>query len=318
MSAGALVDVAVGVLLRDDGRFLLASRPDGKPYANYWEFPGGKLEPGETVAAALARELHEELGIDIGPVLPWVTREFVYPHAHVRLHFCRVNAWTGTPQAREGQTLRFCTLDDLPPGPLLPATLPVMQWLALPDVYAVSDAAAHGVPAFLRELQRQLDGGLRLVQLREPALAQADLERLFAAMLDSVRGAGGRLLVNSRHPRSWAERADGIHLTSRELMASTRRPPFALVAASTHDAVQLQHAAAIGVDFAVLGPVRATASHPGVPGIGWPGFARLIAATPVPVYAIGGQSREDVARAQQAGAHGIAAQRAIWQPRPDS
>lgn len=313
MSTGAPVDVAVGVLLRDDGRFLLASRPEGKPYANYWEFPGGKLEPGETVAAALARELHEELGIDIGPVLPWVTREFVYPHAHVRLHFCRVNAWAGTPHAREGQMLRFCTLDDLPPGPLLPATVPVMQWLALPDVYGVSDAASRGVPEFLRELQRQLDGGLRLVQLREPALAQAEFEPLAAAMLGSIRGAGGRLLVNSRHPRNWAERAGGIHLTSSDLMASTRRPPLALVAASTHDADQLRHAAAIGVDFVVMGPVLATTSHPGAPGIGWPTFAQLISMAAVPVYAIGGLNRADVARAQRAGAHGIAAQRAIWQ-----
>ena len=102
MTARPVVDVAVGVLIRPDGRFLLASRPEGKPYAHYWEFPGGKLEPGETVAAALARELHEELGVDIAAANPWVVREFEYPHAHVRLHFCRVTNWRGEPHAREG------------------------------------------------------------------------------------------------------------------------------------------------------------------------------------------------------------------------
>ncbi len=105
--ARAPVDVAVGILIRPDGRLLLASRPAGKPYSGYWEFPGGKLEPGETVAHALARELHEELGVDIGPVFPWLVRVFDYPHALVRLHFCRVFEWRGELHAREQAGLRL-------------------------------------------------------------------------------------------------------------------------------------------------------------------------------------------------------------------
>ena len=133
MSAARIVDVAVGVLIRDDGDFLLAQRPAGKPYADYWEFPGGKLEPGESVAQALHRELHEELGLDIGEVCPWVVREHVYPHAHVRLHFCRVFDWHGDAHGREGQAFGFFSLRRLPKGPLLEGALPVMPWLALPD-----------------------------------------------------------------------------------------------------------------------------------------------------------------------------------------
>jgi 8-oxo-dGTP diphosphatase len=102
----AVTRVAVGVLQRDDGRVLLADRPAGKPYAGFWEFPGGKIEPGELVAAALERELHEELGIDVGPSRPWVTFEFDYPHAYVELQFRLVNQWHGEPHAREGQRLR--------------------------------------------------------------------------------------------------------------------------------------------------------------------------------------------------------------------
>jgi 8-oxo-dGTP diphosphatase len=133
MNASRIVDVAVGVLIRDDGEFLLAQRPAGKPYAGYWEFPGGKLEPGESVAQALHRELHEELGLDIGTVCPWVVREHVYPHAHVRLHFCRVFDWGGDAHGREGQAFGFFSLHRLPAGPLLEGALPVMPWLALPE-----------------------------------------------------------------------------------------------------------------------------------------------------------------------------------------
>ena len=132
MNASRIVDVAVGVLIRDDGEFLLAQRPAGKPYAGYWEFLGGKLEPGESVAQALHRELHEELGLDIGTVCPWVVREHVYPHAHVRLHFCRVFDWGGDAHGREGR-LRLLPLHRLPAGPLLEGALPVMPWLALPE-----------------------------------------------------------------------------------------------------------------------------------------------------------------------------------------
>ena len=124
------VEVAVGVLIRGDGAFLLASRPEGKPYAGYWEFPGGKLEAGETVAQALARELHEELGISIGATHPWVTLIHDYPHALVRLHFHRVFDWAGELQARERQHFGFFSLNHLPDGPLLPATIPVLEWLA--------------------------------------------------------------------------------------------------------------------------------------------------------------------------------------------
>ncbi len=137
MSAPAgrrVTEVAVGVLLRADGAVLLADRPTGKAYAGYWEFPGGKVEPGETVAVALARELHEELGIVIGPSTPWVTFEFDYPHAYVRLHFERVFAWEGTPHAHEGQRLAFYRLYEAAPAPLLPAAIPALRWLRLPAV----------------------------------------------------------------------------------------------------------------------------------------------------------------------------------------
>lgn len=128
------VDVAVGVLIERDahgqeGRFLLTSRPAGKPYAGYWEFPGGKLEPGESVQAALARELHEELGIQVAESCPWKVELVDYPHARVRLHFCKVFHWAGEFEMREGQQMAWQTLP-VQVAPVLPGTLPVLQWFA--------------------------------------------------------------------------------------------------------------------------------------------------------------------------------------------
>jgi len=129
--ARAAVEVAVGILIRPDGRFLLTSRPPGKVYAGYWEFPGGKLEPGESVEQALARELHEELGVEIDPaaITRWREQLVDYPHALVRLHFCRVTAWQGELQMREGQQAAWQRLP-VQVEPVLAGTLPVLQWLA--------------------------------------------------------------------------------------------------------------------------------------------------------------------------------------------
>ena len=123
------VDVAVGVLFDPDGRFLLTSRPPGKVYAGYWEFPGGKLEPGESVEGALRRELHEELGITIGPARPWKIELVDYPHARVRLHFCKVFDWSGAFEMRERQQMSWQSLP-VAVEPVLPGTLPVLRWLA--------------------------------------------------------------------------------------------------------------------------------------------------------------------------------------------
>ncbi len=123
------VDVAVGVLVDAEGRFLLTSRPVGKVFAGYWEFPGGKLEPGESVEAALGRELHEELGISIGPAAPWKVEVVDYAHARVRLHFCKVFEWRGAFEMREGQQMAWQTLP-VDVTPVLPGTVPVLRWFA--------------------------------------------------------------------------------------------------------------------------------------------------------------------------------------------
>ncbi|MCE2970326.1 MAG: Nudix family hydrolase [Burkholderiales bacterium] len=307
-----VTEVAVGVLIRADGAVLLADRPAGKPYAGYWEFPGGKLEPGESVAGALARELHEELGVAIGAACPWATFEFDYPHAYVRLHFCRVFDWQGTPHAREGQRMDFFGPADALPAPLLPAAVPALRWLALQALYALTAAGQYGRDGFLARLELALARGLRLVQLREPTLADDEVARLLPDVRARVHAYGGKLLVGSRHSRALWDEADGVHLTAAALAATAQRPSVGWVGASVHRREELVRAGKLGCDFAALGPVLPTASHPGAPTLGWREFERLALDAPLPVYALGGLTAADVEVARRAGAQGVAMLSAAW------
>ncbi|HEU4622375.1 MAG TPA: NUDIX domain-containing protein [Burkholderiaceae bacterium] len=173
----AVVDVAVGVVLKPDGRFLLGSRPEGKPYAGYWEFPGGKFEPGETPAQALARELREELAIEIDDALPWVTIEHVYTHAHVRLHFMRVTRWRGEPRACEGQEFGWFDLNAHRPEPLLPAAYPCLAWMALPTVMPRSSLREGATVHSREDIARAYALGLDYVVLEADAATFPTLAR---------------------------------------------------------------------------------------------------------------------------------------------
>ncbi|MFN3594791.1 MAG: Nudix family hydrolase [Thiobacillaceae bacterium] len=307
----ARVAVAAAVIERPDGAFLMASRPPGKAYAGWWEFPGGKVEPGETPRAALARELAEELGIRVRAAYPWLTRDHDYEHARVRLHFFRVVDWSGEPHPHEGQAIAWVRAERPGLSPILPANGPILKGLALPLVYALSAATELGRERFLARLEAALKAGLRLLQLREktlPADALADLAR---AVNTRCRAHGARLLING--DLALAARLEaGVHLTAAQLMQLKRRPDLAWVAASCHDAAELEQAQALGVDFVALGPVKPTASHPGAPTLGWARFAELTAGRAMPVYALGGLSAADLATARQAGAHGIAMKTGAW------
>jgi len=306
------VDVAVGVLIRPDGSFLIAQRPAGKPMAGYWEFPGGKLEPGETVFDALKREFMEELGLLVTEAFPWAQRVFVYPHATVRLHFWRVFGWLGEPQSLEGQAWCWENLRTPKVEPWLPGALPLRRWLDLPATYDISNATEMGMAGFLASLDRRLAAGdLDMLQLREPGMDEAAFGKLFFEVRARTREHDVRLLVSSRHA-GYGERADGLHLTAADLHDGQTRSAVGWCAASCHDVHDIALAGAMGVDCAVLGPIRETASHPGAGGIGWDGFTSTTAATPLPVYALGGLDRSDLAVARRHGAQGVALMRAAW------
>ena len=306
------IDVAAAILIRPDGAVLLAQRPPGKVYPGYWEFPGGKLEAGEAPAQALARELHEELGVDIEDAAPWLTRVYTYPHGTVRLHFFRVRRWAGEPHGREGQAFSWQRVDAPSVAPMLPANAPVFRALALPAEYAISNAGEVGEAAFLAALRRRLAAGLRLVQVREKTMPAERLVRLAHEVVRLVRAAGGIVLVNGDAALARESDAHGVHLTAAQLAAARTRPALEFVGASIHGADELRKAEALELDFAVLGPLAATPTHARAATLGWEGFERIARDAAIPVFAIGGLVRGDVECARAHGAHGVAMIRGAW------
>jgi 8-oxo-dGTP diphosphatase len=307
-----IVDVGAAVITRPDGSFLLAERPPGKVYAGYWEFPGGKIEPGETTLQGLSRELHEELGIDVETAFPWLTQVFTYPHATVRLHFFRVTSWHGEPHGRENQHIAWQRADETPLEPMLPANTPVFRALKLPPVYAITNAQELGQAPFLARLSSSLAGGLKLVQVREKSLAPGELNRFATSVIACCRVYGAKVLINSDLSLATSIGADGVHLTAAQMLTLKERPNVSLVGASCHNRQELDRAIALGVDFVVLGPVLPTKTHPGAPTLGWEVFADLAKGSPIPIYALGGLQSGHLQNAWQASSHGIAMQRAAW------
>ncbi len=314
-----IVEVAAAVLQRPDGSFLLAQRPAGKIWAGYWEFPGGKIEPGETPYDALVRELREELGIEVATAYPWITRVFTYPHATVRLNFFRVTEWCGELHPHEGQ--EFAWQGPLLPGsngkpvpvsPILPANAPVLRALELPSLYAISNVKELGEKEFMRRLEAALNNGLRLVQVREKELSRAKLSDLALRVIKVAHTHGARVLINSDVALAEEIAADGVQLTATQLAALRERPAVNWCGASCHNTEELRRAEALGCDFALLGPVLPTQSHPGAPHLGWERFATIAAGACIPVYALGGLGREDMQAAWQHGAHGISLLRQAW------
>ena len=307
------VEVVAAVIERPDGSFLLAQRPAGKVYAGYWEFPGGKVEPGEPLSAALARELHEELGIDVEIAHPWIVQTYAYPHATVRLNFFRVRAWRGEPHGKEDQQLAWQRVSAIDVAPLLPANAPVLRALQLPFEYAITHAGEIGAEQQLRGLDRRLAQGLRLIQVREKCMQASALERFATAVITLARPHGAQVLINSEIELAERVGADGVHLAAAQLALLERRPELGWCAASCHNAEELARAAQLGVDFAVLGPVRATPSHPDSTPLGWEGFAALARGASLPVFALGGMKSGDLETAWRCGAQGIAMVRGSWQ-----
>jgi 8-oxo-dGTP diphosphatase len=300
------VAVAAAVIERADGSFLLAQRPAGKVYAGWWEFPGGKVEAGEPAERALARELHEELGIDVRTAYPWITREHRYEHAHVRLNFFRVTEWSGEPHAREHQGIVWQRLDARMAEPLLPANAPVLAALALPLEYAISNAEKLGVGPSLAIMEHRLQGGLRLIQVRDRSLQDRQGFALEVAGL--ARRYGAKVLVNGG-----PDVGDGVHFSAAQLLRLSERPQQGLAAASCHTREELARAERLDMDFAILGPVKATATHPGAALLGWEGFAAIARGASIPVYAIGGLRPQDLTAARRAGAHGLAMISGAWE-----
>jgi 8-oxo-dGTP diphosphatase len=317
------LQVVAGVLRDGSGRWLLAERPAGKAEAGTWEFPGGKCEPGESPVAALARELHEELGLTVRAAEHRGTVLHQTPTRRLRLEVLEATDWYGEPQGREGQRLAWVPTAELLARPMPLPDRPIVRALALPSGYAITPtlAAQPGPTAADRWRQwcaavdASLASGVRLISLRDRGSPVLSAQ---AAFLQECAAPVGAIALLHGSPAE-AERLgfDGVHLSHAELMATTGLPATLWRAASCHDAVSLRRAVELGCDLVTLSPVQPTASHPGAAVLGWDGFSALLdAAGLLPdqpfgfrprVYALGGLGPADLAQARSHGAHGIAA-----------
>ena len=304
-----ILEVAAGVIRDSLGRILIAKRPAHLHQGGLWEFPGGKLEPGETPVLALKRELLEELGIETETATPLIDLRHRYPDRRVRLSVWRVERFGGTPRGLQGQPIRWAEADELPGFEFPAANRPIVTAARLPDHYAILEDE-RGDPEELKvRLNHLVARGIGLIQLRAKRLPESEFTALAEYALVLCRRHGIRLLLNADPELAESMGADGAHLSSERLMRLNHRPlPAARwVAASCHTAEQLRHAERIGADFAVLSPVLPTASHPKARPLGWEAFAACVEQAAIPVYALGGLSPADTAEAKRRGAQGVAA-----------
>ncbi|MEN8178138.1 MAG: Nudix family hydrolase [Pseudomonadota bacterium] len=309
-----LIHVAAAAIEDSQGRILIAKRHDQAHQGGLWEFPGGKLEPGETVVQALERELQEEL--DITPIRPEPLIRIVhhYDDCSVLLDVYRVTEIVGIPKGMEDQPLDWLHPEQMQAEKFPAADRPILTALRLPDRYLITGDDPFLPDQFIRRLEHSLSGGLRLVQLRAHQLPDADYRRLAEDARALCRRYGARLLLNRpQHPERWVGLSDGIHLTRHQLMSRNCRPEGpAWVGASCHDPVELQQAERLGLDYALLSPVQSTLSHPEAEPLGWERFTRWVNEVNLPVYALGGLRMETLSLAKQRGAQGIAGISGFW------
>lgn len=316
---GRSIHVVAGVIIDARDRILLARRTEGRDLAGLWEFPGGKVDPGETPEQALVRELREELGIEARVGDPVIAVPQQYPHKRLCLDVRRIAAWSGTVKGLDGQALAWVPPHKLSSYAMPDADRPVVAALRDPSLYLITPELALSGPGddarWLDGLRAAFDAGIARVQLRAPMLSIADPARwtsLVERAVDLAREAEADVLVNGDIALA-ARLGIGVHLRAAQLPTLSARPAVdGSAIASCHTLDELVHAQALGCDAAVLGPVQPTASHPGQPGIGWDAFARLREHVALPIYAIGGLGAGDVAVARSHGAQGVAAIRGLW------
>lgn len=297
-----MIPVAAGCLIDSAGRVLIAQRPPGKIAAGKWEFPGGKIEPGESPRAALQRELREELGIEVRDARPLIRIRHGYSDRTVILDTWCITRWDGTLHGHDGQAFDWVARADLPRHDLLAADLPIVSALRLPEHYVFSAGAPDAVA-----LARLPPGAL--LRLRCPELD----DRAYEALARTLARRWPRLVLD-RAPALSRDLGAGWHATSTVLRSVLARHArnLDLSLASCHDEAEIALARERGFHGVVLGPVLPTASHPGAATLGWERFAALAQSANVPVYGIGGLGPAQLGSAFAAYAQGVAGISAYW------
>lgn len=308
------VHVAAAVIRGMDGRILIAKRPQDKHQGGLWEFPGGKVEEGEAVSVALARELEEELAIRPTAARPLIQIRHDYPDKQVLLDVWEVTAFTGEPHGAEGQPLAWVSERQLLDYEFPAANRPIVAAARLPQRYLITPDALDNAE-LLGGVRAALAQGVRLIQLRAPNMFDAQYRDL---AVDIQGLCAGKAQLMLKGPLEWLGDfpAAGWHLTAEQLRKYAAHgrpfPEQRWLAASCHSAEELALAMQMGVDFVTLSPVQATATHPEAQPLGWEAASELLMQCNLPAYLLGGVGPDDIERAWQIGAQGVAGIRAFW------
>jgi 8-oxo-dGTP diphosphatase len=298
------VHVVACALLDAVGRVLICQRPSGRPMAGYWEFPGGKIEPGEERLAGLRRELDEELGISLVSARPLIRLRHDYPEFSVDLDVWVGSDWRGDVEPREGQATAWADPADLHHHTLLPADGPVVMALRMPELVAVTPDAGPGSKHRRRITDLDAERCGLLVRCKSPTHRRA-----WAAL---ARETAPGLMMFHHGLEGEPSDATAIHLDGASLAEIEVRPEGALVGASCHDLAQVEKAGALKLDYVFISPVQPTRSHPERTALGWARFTALASVARMPVYALGGVGPDDLETAWEAGAQGVAGISAFW------
>lgn len=308
------IHVAVGVIINAHNEVLLARRPDHLHQGGLWEFPGGKLDAGESVQQALIRELHEEVGLQVTHSEPLITIPHDYGDRHVYLDVHWVREFEGEAKGEEGQAVRWVALEALSDYAFPAANRPILNAIQLPTQYVIT-GRFNDLADCEYKVRRAIERGIRLIQLRAKDLADDAYLQLARAIQSITAEHDARLILNTTQALFAQTQADGLHYTGQRLAECRQRPVAddTLFSVSCHSEAELQRGVELGADFAMLSPVLPTASHPGEPALGWPAFADIVSRVAIPVYALGGMQPDLIQTAQQHGAQGIAAISALWE-----
>ena len=306
------IEASVGIIFNESFQLLMAERPQSKTWSGWWEFPGGKIESGENPLEALKRELKEEIGISVIDAEKWIVRKYAYEDYEVILHFYKVTQWSGNIEAKEEQKISWVLPENNIVSPILPANDLIFKAISLPDIYAITNAYEYS-GNFLNKVEQQLNNGLGLIQIREKEISKNAFIELTKEIIQMAGNFDAKVMINSDINLAYKLNADGVHLNSSLLHRLSEIPKDLIVSASCHSARDIEKAITMDVSFVVLSPVQKTQSHPNTTPIGWDSFSKITQNYSIPIYALGGMKQNDIENAFNAGAIGIASQRAIWE-----